>query len=83
LRVRSLGPGESFADTIWELDDGTVFAGDIAYNGMHAFLADGQWQRWLDATDRLERELPDDVTATDYRAARSCWAVDATTSRRS
>lgn len=62
LRVRSLGPGESFADTIWELDDGTVFAGDIAYNGMHAFLADGQWERWLDATDRLERELPDHVT---------------------
>jgi glyoxylase-like metal-dependent hydrolase (beta-lactamase superfamily II) len=62
LRVRSLGPGESFADTIWELDDGTVFAGDVAYNGMHAFLADGQWERWLDATERLERELPAGVT---------------------
>jgi hypothetical protein len=62
LRVRSLGPGESFADTIWELDDGTVFAGDIAYNGMHAYLADGQWEHWLAAIDRVERELPDGVT---------------------
>jgi glyoxylase-like metal-dependent hydrolase (beta-lactamase superfamily II) len=62
LRVRSLGPGESFADTIWELDDGTVFVGDIAYNGMHAFLADGQWERWLDATHRLEDELPAGAT---------------------
>jgi glyoxylase-like metal-dependent hydrolase (beta-lactamase superfamily II) len=62
LRVRSIGPGESFADTIWELDDGTVFAGDIAYNGMHAYLADGQWEHWLAAIDRLERELPDGVT---------------------
>ena len=62
LRVRSLGPGESFADTIWELDDGTVFPGDVAYNGMHAYLADGQWERWLDATDRLERELPAGAT---------------------
>jgi glyoxylase-like metal-dependent hydrolase (beta-lactamase superfamily II) len=58
LRVRSLGPGESFADTAWELDDGTVFAGDIAYNGMHAYLADGQWEHWLDVADRLEAELP-------------------------
>jgi len=62
LRVRSLGPGESFADTIWELDDGTVFPGDVAYSGMHAYLADGQWERWLDATDRLERELPAGAT---------------------
>jgi glyoxylase-like metal-dependent hydrolase (beta-lactamase superfamily II) len=58
LRVRSLGPGESFADTAWELDDGAVFAGDVAYNGMHAYLADGQWEHWLDAADRLETELP-------------------------
>src|SRR5262245_14716363 len=46
LRVRSLGAGESFADTIWQLDEDTLFVGDIAYNGMHAYLADGQWTRW-------------------------------------
>jgi glyoxylase-like metal-dependent hydrolase (beta-lactamase superfamily II) len=64
LRVRSLGPGESFADTIWELDDGSLFVGDVAYNGMHAYLADGQWPHWLDVIDRLAHDLPS--TATLY-----------------
>ena len=58
LRVRSLGPGESFADTIWELDDDALFVGDVAYNGMHAYLADGQWQHWLEVIDRLAHDLP-------------------------
>ncbi|MGH9243597.1 MAG: MBL fold metallo-hydrolase [Acidimicrobiales bacterium] len=44
FRVRSLGAGESSADTMWELEDGTVFAGDVAYSGMHAYLADGHWE---------------------------------------
>jgi glyoxylase-like metal-dependent hydrolase (beta-lactamase superfamily II) len=61
FRVRSLGAGESFADTLWELEDDTVFAGDVAYNGMHAFLADGQWEAWLAVLERLERELPTSV----------------------
>jgi glyoxylase-like metal-dependent hydrolase (beta-lactamase superfamily II) len=61
-RVRSLGPGESFADTIWELDDGSLFVGDVAYNGMHAFLADGQWPQWLDVVDRLDHDLPSTAT---------------------
>ena len=64
FRVRSLGPGESFADTIWELDDATLFVGDVAYNGMHAYLADGQWAHWLDIIDRLDHDLPS--TATLY-----------------
>jgi glyoxylase-like metal-dependent hydrolase (beta-lactamase superfamily II) len=58
FRVRSLGPGESFADTIWELDDGSLFVGDVAYNRMHAYLADGQWPHWLDVLDRLHHDLP-------------------------
>ncbi|HEY6424278.1 MAG TPA: MBL fold metallo-hydrolase [Pseudonocardiaceae bacterium] len=58
LRARSLGPGESFADTLWLLDDDTVFAGDIAYHGMHAYLADGRWPQWLAVLDQLEGELP-------------------------
>jgi glyoxylase-like metal-dependent hydrolase (beta-lactamase superfamily II) len=62
LRVRSLGPGESFADTVWEIDEATLFAGDVAYNGAHAYLADGQWESWLRVLDRLERDLPDHVS---------------------
>jgi glyoxylase-like metal-dependent hydrolase (beta-lactamase superfamily II) len=62
LRARALGPGESLADTIWQLDDTTMFAGDTAYNGMHAYLADGRCEDWLANIDRLERDLPDGVT---------------------
>jgi glyoxylase-like metal-dependent hydrolase (beta-lactamase superfamily II) len=62
LRVEELGPGESSADSIWWLDPGTVFAGDVAYNGMHAFLADGHGEEWLASLARLDRDLPTDVT---------------------
>ena len=62
LSVRQLGPGESHVDSMWQLDAGTIFAGDVAYNGMHAFLADGRWRDWLDTLDRLEAELSADVT---------------------
>jgi glyoxylase-like metal-dependent hydrolase (beta-lactamase superfamily II) len=62
LSVRELGPGESHVDSLWQLDSSTVFAGDVAYNGMHAYLADGRWRDWLVSLDRLRAELPDDVT---------------------
>lgn len=61
LTVEELGPGESDMDTVWWLDRTTVFAGDLAYNGMHAYLADGRWQDWLATLDALERRLDDDV----------------------
>jgi glyoxylase-like metal-dependent hydrolase (beta-lactamase superfamily II) len=61
FRVRSLGSGESFEDTMWEMEPATLFAGNVAYNGVHAYLADGQWESWLSVLDRLERDLPDDV----------------------
>ena len=62
LEVEALGPGESHFDSFWWLDPGTVFAGDIAYNRMHAYLADGQWDHWLRTLSRLDRELPAEVT---------------------
>jgi glyoxylase-like metal-dependent hydrolase (beta-lactamase superfamily II) len=61
LTVEELGPGESHLDSLWRLDAGTVFAGDIAYNSMHAFLADGHWESWLATLTRLQHDLPDDV----------------------
>lgn len=51
------GPGESHADTLWWLDERTVFAGDVAYNRMHAYLADGQYANWLTALTTLEQQL--------------------------
>lgn len=57
-RARSLGPGESDADTLWQAGGGAVFAGDVAYNGMHAYLADGRWAEWLALLDGLAADLP-------------------------
>jgi glyoxylase-like metal-dependent hydrolase (beta-lactamase superfamily II) len=62
LTVRDLGAGESHADTWWELGETAVFAGDVAYNGMHAYLADGRYGEWIDLLDSLDRSLPDGVT---------------------
>lgn len=62
FRVTESGPGESHADTLWWLDDRTVFAGDIAYNRMHAYLADAQHAGWLAALAALEDQLADDTT---------------------
>lgn len=62
FRVRDLGPAESHADALWLLGDDTVFAGDVVYNGMHAYLADGRWIEWLAALDRLGDDLAPDAT---------------------
>jgi glyoxylase-like metal-dependent hydrolase (beta-lactamase superfamily II) len=62
LVVEEVGPGESHSDSLWRLDSGTIFAGDITYNGMHAYLADGHWEQWLATLAHLERALPADVT---------------------
>lgn len=62
--VMDIGPGESPHDSAWLLgDDGkTVFLGDQVYDHMHAYLADGYHQRWLDNIDRLQQELRRDAT---------------------
>jgi glyoxylase-like metal-dependent hydrolase (beta-lactamase superfamily II) len=52
------GPGESLSETVWLLGDGeTAFVGDLAFNGMHAYLADGHTGAWLRAIDRAEEAL--------------------------
>lgn len=62
FRVEELGRGESDVDTVWWLDGNTVFTGDIASDAMHAYLADGHWEDWLDSLEELEARLDDDVT---------------------
>jgi glyoxylase-like metal-dependent hydrolase (beta-lactamase superfamily II) len=59
--VRNLGAGESHADTLWSLDERTVFSGDVAYNDMHAYLLDGHFEAWLAMLARLDVEFDDDV----------------------
>jgi glyoxylase-like metal-dependent hydrolase (beta-lactamase superfamily II) len=52
------GPGESVSETVWLLDDGgTAFVGDLAFNGTHAYLADGRTDAWLAAIDGAEEAL--------------------------
>ena len=60
--VEELGPGESHVDTVWWLDPATVFAGDVAYNQMHAYLADCRWEAWLTSLADFAGRLDDDVT---------------------
>jgi glyoxylase-like metal-dependent hydrolase (beta-lactamase superfamily II) len=52
------GPGESERETVWLLGAGdTAFIGDLAFNGTHAYLADGHTEAWLRALDRAEETL--------------------------
>jgi glyoxylase-like metal-dependent hydrolase (beta-lactamase superfamily II) len=54
------GRGESASETVWLLGDGdTAFVGDLAFNGTHAYLADGSTDAWLRALDRAEESLAD------------------------
>lgn len=62
FHVDESGPGESHADTLWWLDEQTVFAGDVAYNGMHAYLADARYESWLAALAALNERLADGAT---------------------
>jgi glyoxylase-like metal-dependent hydrolase (beta-lactamase superfamily II) len=52
------GPCESASETVWLLGDGaTAFIGDLAFNGTHAYLADGRTGAWLRAIDRAEESV--------------------------
>jgi glyoxylase-like metal-dependent hydrolase (beta-lactamase superfamily II) len=58
-RVRSVGPGESHADSIWMMsaDKPLVFLGDVVLHGMHAYTTDGHTAAWLKNLDRLRSDL--------------------------
>lgn len=60
--VQDLGPNESPADSLWLVDERTVFAGDVAYHGTHSYLADGYFEEWLSTIHRLETQLPAEAT---------------------
>jgi glyoxylase-like metal-dependent hydrolase (beta-lactamase superfamily II) len=64
LTVTDLGPGESPADSIWTLADDSrrVFSADVAYNRMHAYLADGHHHDWLANIARVGQMLPGGAT---------------------
>jgi glyoxylase-like metal-dependent hydrolase (beta-lactamase superfamily II) len=58
LTAWDFGPCESKSETVWLLGDGeSAFVGDLAFNGMHAHLAEGRTEAWLQALDRAEEAL--------------------------
>jgi len=64
FRVVDAGPGESPHDSWWMLESGGrvhAFVGDLVYNHMHAYLADGFSEEWLKNLARAKRELPADA----------------------
>jgi glyoxylase-like metal-dependent hydrolase (beta-lactamase superfamily II) len=62
LRVTDLGPGESPHDSIWALNDTTIFSADVAYDNTHCYLADGFHEQWLANIERVRGELPAGAT---------------------
>ena len=65
FRVVDLGPGESPHDSMWQLtDEGRVtgaFCGDLAYDHMHGYLADGHHEAWLRNIARVRGMLDPDT----------------------
>lgn len=63
FRAIDLGPGESPHDSLWVLDGDPprVFTGDLVYNRMHGYLADGHYAGWLENLDRARAMFADDA----------------------
>jgi glyoxylase-like metal-dependent hydrolase (beta-lactamase superfamily II) len=60
VHVHDVGPAESHADSYLVVESGAdrvAFIGDLAFDGVHAYTADGHTGQWLDVLDRLTREL--------------------------
>ncbi|MDP9847074.1 MBL fold metallo-hydrolase [Streptosporangium lutulentum] len=60
VEVHGLGAAESHADSYLLVHAGSrreAFIGDLAFDGVHSYTADGHTGRWLDALDRLTGEL--------------------------
>ena len=60
--VEDAGGAESPADSLWRLDERTLFVGDLVYSGMHAYLADGYATEWLAYLEQLEQRIPAEST---------------------
>lgn len=60
IEAHDVGPGESHADSYLLVRTGgrpIAFIGDIAFDGVHAYPADGHIDAWLATLDRLSDEL--------------------------
>src|SRR5262245_3956325 len=61
FRATDVGPAESHHDALWVLErndeSSCVFVGDLVYNRMHSYLADGHYRPWLGAIDWLKERI--------------------------
>ena len=60
VHLHDVGPAESHADSYLVVESGTAraaFIGDLAFDGVHSYTADGHSGQWLDVLDRLTGEL--------------------------
>jgi glyoxylase-like metal-dependent hydrolase (beta-lactamase superfamily II) len=63
FQFRDYGPGESLGESIILAPAlHTVFVGDLIYNHVHPWLAEGRTTQWLAQLDRLTAEIPPDWT---------------------
>jgi glyoxylase-like metal-dependent hydrolase (beta-lactamase superfamily II) len=62
LTVTGVGPAESHCDSYWQLDEQTIFTGDLCYSAQHAYLADGHAETWLEMLNELGRRWPASAT---------------------
>jgi glyoxylase-like metal-dependent hydrolase (beta-lactamase superfamily II) len=58
-----IGPAESHHDSLFILtgERPVAFVGDLAYDLMHPYMADGENEAWRKAIARLQAELPEDM----------------------
>ncbi|TDV44234.1 MBL fold metallo-hydrolase [Actinophytocola oryzae] len=60
VSLHDVGPAESHADSYLIVESGgerLAFVGDLAFDGVHSYTADGHSARWLTTLDRLVTDL--------------------------
>jgi glyoxylase-like metal-dependent hydrolase (beta-lactamase superfamily II) len=60
VEIRGVGAAESHADSYLLVEAGAgqiAFIGDLAFDGMHSYTADGHTARWLKVLDEVAAEL--------------------------
>jgi glyoxylase-like metal-dependent hydrolase (beta-lactamase superfamily II) len=63
FQIRDFGPGEATDESIIVVPSlKAVFVGDLIYQHMHPWLAEGRFELWLEQLDRLEKTIPPDFT---------------------
>jgi glyoxylase-like metal-dependent hydrolase (beta-lactamase superfamily II) len=63
FRAIDVGPAESHHDSMFVLEGErpAAFIGDLTYDLMHPYMADGEAESWREAIARFQAELPEDM----------------------